>query len=415
MPPTRLLRVHVLIDLEWRPESGGQVTCWENLAHAARHAEGLHLTLHAQGKDEEAHDMHPRARLLLHKAVFSTKRIPFLQAPAHTDLAPFHPGLAASLTSADVIHTTDGFFAYAKTAEKVAGKRKIPLTHSVHTDTASYARIFTHAFLQKILGPAGELLDDVFGFSRSAARSMQARLAQHQSQCRLVLTARENDQRFAERVAGVGRVWPYRLGIDGRLFNPGKRGRQAFRLLHQIPSDAVIVLFAGRLDEGKNIMRLIEGMESAIKHGAPLFLVAAGIGPARPLIHKRLGTRVCLLGFLTPEELAIAYASADWLALPSTVETWGLVVAEALASGLPVIASCASGVGRFLEEEGAGFLVKEDTSAAWEAALMGACAFRDVLRLRELARAASSHFVSWEEALIEDFMPAWTKAAEERN
>jgi glycosyltransferase involved in cell wall biosynthesis len=143
--------------------------------------------------------------------------------------------------------------------------------------------------------------------------------------------------------------------------------------------------------------------------------VAAGIGPARPFIHKRLGTRVCLLGFLTPEELAIAYASADWLALPSTVETWGLVVAEALASGLPVIASCASGVGRFLEEEGAGFLVKEDTPAAWEAALMGAGVFRDVLRLRKVARAASSHFVSWEEALIEDFMPAWTKAAEERN
>ena len=119
--------------------------------------------------------------------------------------------------------------------------------------------------------------------------------------------------------------------------------------------------------------------------------------------------------FLAPEQLAIAYASADWLALPSTVETWGLVVAEALASGLPVIASCASGVGRFLEEEGAGFLVKEDTPAAWEAALMGACVFRDVQRLRKVARAASSHFVSWEEALIEDFMPAWTKAAEERN
>ncbi|HVY13106.1 MAG TPA: glycoside hydrolase, partial [Alphaproteobacteria bacterium] len=145
MPP---LHPHILIDLEWKPESGGQVMCWQRLAEAARHAEGLRLTLHAQGAKEEAHDLNPHARLLLHAPVFSTRRLPFLgHVPAHTDMAHYHPKLAESLAGADVIHTTDAFFAYARTAEKIAAQHRKPLVHSMHTDTVSYTRIFTRALL----------------------------------------------------------------------------------------------------------------------------------------------------------------------------------------------------------------------------------------------------------------------------
>jgi glycosyltransferase involved in cell wall biosynthesis len=407
----RPLHVHVLVDLEWSSQSGGQVTCWQRLATAARDVPGLEITLHAQGNDGAA-QIAPNVRLVLHKPVFSTRRIPFLHAPAHTDLASYHPGLARALEGADVIHTTDGFFAYAKTAERVAKTRNIPLVHSVHTDTVSYSRIFTRRFFEKSMGGLGTAMDDAFGISKNVANDMQRKLDQHEKQCRFVLVSREEDRASALKVTGPARVLNYRLGLDREMFTPDKRDRAAFHVRYNIPQNSIVVMFVGRIDEGKNIHRIIGGMERAIKNGAPLFLFAAGLGPAEKDIHARLKGHAATPGFLNEEDLSVAYAGADWLALPSTVETWSLVAEEALASGLPLIASCGSGVGRFLGSEGAGLLVREDSDKAWEAALMEACGLQDMDRLRSLARtAALAQFPDWSEALSNDFLPVWRMAA----
>jgi glycosyltransferase involved in cell wall biosynthesis len=407
------LNVHVLVDLEWNAASGGQVMCWQYLSAAAAHVPGLSLTVHAQGPEENVVTLNPQATLRLHKPVFSTRNIPFLHAPAHTDMADYHPALAKALEGADVIHTTDGFFAYAQTAEKVARRLKIPLVHSVHTDTVSYAALFARSFFKKNLGPLA-FLDDALAVSKTIGRKMQKRLDTHESRCRFVLTAREEDRILATRILGHARVKPYRLGLDRAMFNPAKRDRAALEAQYAIPPNAIVILFVGRLDEGKNISRLIGGMERAIKNGAPLFLITVGLGPAQKEIQSRLGHRAATPGFLNPEQLSPIYASADWLALPSTVETWSLVAEESLASGLPVMASSASGVGRFLGAEGAGLLVRDDSDAAWEAALMEACGLQDMDHLRTLARAAAvSQFPGWDEALAQDFLPVWQEAARE--
>jgi glycosyltransferase involved in cell wall biosynthesis len=405
------LKVHVLIDLEWKPEAGGQVMCWQHLARAASNTAGLQLTLHAQGTAEEKRTLHENVQLWLHKPVFSTKNIPLLHTPAHTDLAGFHPGLAKALADADVIHTTDGFFAYAQTAEKVSGQQGIPLVHSVHTDTISYSRIFTQSFLGKTFGPLGKLLDKGFSISKGVEKDMRKKLIRHESRCRYVLASREEDVQEAQKILGPSRARRYRLGVDGLTFHPGQRDRAGFCARHIIPGNPIIVLFVGRLDEGKNVMRLVEAMEVEIKKGAPLFLVAAGAGPKAEEIRSRLGLNVSLPGFLSPHELAVAYASCDWLALPSKVETWSLVVAEALSCGLPVMASSGSGVGRFLGVEGAGLLVEEDTNAAWEKALSTACTLQNSENLRAAAhKAALTHFPSWEQAFVQDFLPVWQEA-----
>jgi hypothetical protein len=187
------IQVHVLVDLEWRPQAGGQQLCWLNLAEAARGVDGLALTIHAQGESELDRVLHPNARLLLHKPVFSTRKLPFLRVPAHTDLARFHPALARALEGADVIHTTDAFFAYARTAEKVAGQRRLPLTHSIHTDTVSYSGIFTRGMLERNLGGVGRSLDGTFAIARRVQANMAAKLRRHESQCRFVLASCERD------------------------------------------------------------------------------------------------------------------------------------------------------------------------------------------------------------------------------
>ncbi|HVY12510.1 MAG TPA: glycosyltransferase, partial [Alphaproteobacteria bacterium] len=264
------------------------------------------------------------------------------------------------------------------------------------------------------LGALGRGLDNALGISRRAAKGMEKRLVQHHRACRTVLASRIDDQLQAERAVGSGRVRPYRLGLDSVQFHPNHRDKDAFFQRFAIPPGAVVLLFVGRLDAGKNVMLLAEAVARANAAGAPLFLLAAGKGPAENDLRRLLGPRVSLPGFLNAPELAAAYAGADYLALPSMVETWSLVAAEALASGLPVIAAASSGVGRFLGAEGAGLLVHANTVEAWQSALQDAAALPHPAALRDAARrTALAHFPSWEQALIEDFVPVWQRAAAE--
>ncbi len=404
------LHVHVLIDLEWKPESGGQVGCWQNLAAAADGLSGLRLTLHAQGPRDESRSLSPQVRLILRRPVFSTRVLPFLHAPAAADLAPGHPALANDLAGAEVIHTTDAHFAYARTAARHAGKNRRPLVHSIHTDAPAYGRIFTRRFLETMPFGAGRTLDRVFSLSHATEKSMRERLAAHEQRCRFVMAARDEDAGEAALEVGRARVRRYRLGVDKDMYRPQASARAALRKLYTIPEDATILAFAGRLDEGKNIYRLLAALDAARGRDAPLFLVAAGEGPARAEIRRKFTDCAAAPGFLPKPELAALYAGADFLVLPSMVETWSLVAAEALCCGTPVIASLGSGVGRFIEREGAGFLVHEDTDAAWTAALVHAARLRGDERPRDGARRAAAFFPAWREVLEHDFLPVWKEA-----
>jgi glycosyltransferase involved in cell wall biosynthesis len=168
----------------------------------------------------------------------------------------------------------------------------------------------------------------------------------------------------------------------------------------------------GRLDEGKNIYVLLEAFRAALQKGENLFLLAAGVGPAAEQIKETLSGHAAVPGFLSPEELAVAYASADWLALPSQVETWSMAAAESLASGCPVMAAAQSGTGRFVTAQGAGLMVGENTAAAWEEALHAAARLKSDRGLRARARAAAfQQFSGWQQALDEDFLPVWKQVA----
>src|SRR4051812_9996705 len=116
----RPVRVSVLIDLERGPNAGGHVIAWERLARAAAGDDGVDLTLHFSG-DDGVERVSDNVRFVSHRPVLSTARFGFLShIPAHTDLAPYHGRLAAALAESDIIHTTDAYFAFARTAERVA-------------------------------------------------------------------------------------------------------------------------------------------------------------------------------------------------------------------------------------------------------------------------------------------------------
>jgi glycosyltransferase involved in cell wall biosynthesis len=129
--------------------------------------------------------------------------------------------------------------------------------------------------------------------------------------------------------------------------------REAARKAAGIDPSAFVVLFTGKLVDRK---RPLDVIRAAARTSQPTTVLVAGSGPLEHAVREeasRLGVDVKMLGFLNQTELGRAYAIADCLALPSDhSETWGLVVNEALATGLPIVVSDAVGCAPDLVREG---------------------------------------------------------------
>ena len=405
------VNVHVLVDLEWSAEAGGHVKCWERFAEAAVNVPDINLTVHFSGQAAQRRQLCDSVTFEIHEPVFSTRRIPFIgHVPDHTDLALFHPELARKLMKADVIHTTDAYFAFAKTAERIAQQTLTPMVHSVHTDSVAYSELFTRKMLDERFNmfKLNRILIDDLRIPQRVGQGMRGRLEKHQRLCAHVLTSRDEDHVVAARVVPPARLGHLRLGIDRNVFKPTRGNRQKLNQKYNIPADAMVIVFVGRLDEGKNVYVLINAVERAIREGLPVFLIAAGIGPASEVIERVLHGHAVCVGFMPPHELAEIYASADFMALPSHVETWSMVAAEAMSCGLPVIAAAQSGVGRFIGDSHAGELVHEDSAVAWAEVVHQANSDVGDKTLRENAlHLANEHFPSWQQALEQDLLPVW--------
>jgi glycosyltransferase involved in cell wall biosynthesis len=134
--------------------------------------------------------------------------------------------------------------------------------------------------------------------------------------------------------------------VDNERFSAAAAAAWPSRREHRrrwaLGEQAVVVCFAGKLIPTKNIPELLTALALARRTRPELELLVVGDGELRPELEAsahELGVPTAWAGFLNQSELPQAYASADLLVLPSLGETWGLVVNEALACGLPVIAS----------------------------------------------------------------------------
>jgi glycosyltransferase involved in cell wall biosynthesis len=100
-----------------------------------------------------------------------------------------------------------------------------------------------------------------------------------------------------------------------------------------------------------------------------LRLVLVGGGPEEQRLRERVGDRACFRGWLDGEELACAYASADMFLFASRTDTFGQVVLEAQASGLPVIAVAEGGPLSLIDHRVSGVLCPPDADALADAVL----------------------------------------------
>jgi len=127
------------------------------------------------------------------------------------------------------------------------------------------------------------------------------------------------------------------------------------------------LLFVGRLSVQKNVPLLIKALHTCIyKYKLPLHLKIAGDGEKKAEIKRlikklKLEKYVSMLGSVAPNDLAHIYSSSDIFILPSHNESFGTVIIEAMASGVPVIATNISGVKNIITNNFNGILVNKNS------------------------------------------------------
>ena len=201
-----------------------------------------------------------------------------------------------------------------------------------------------------------------------------------------------NDQLAARLIDGdVANVITIPMGIDAGMFSPTMRDpamRQSLLARCGLAPDAVLLLGVGRLSPEKRWPLVIEGVTAAAQSRA-IGLAIVGDGRKRnaTVAAARGNPHVAILGPTNARtDLAIVMASADALVHGCEAETFGLVAAEAAASGLPLIVPDEGGAAAQIEE-GSGLTWRVPSAVSLRDAVISACDQMAVMRHRAVARA----------------------------
>jgi glycosyltransferase involved in cell wall biosynthesis/predicted metal-dependent phosphoesterase TrpH len=305
-----------------------------------------------------------------------------LSAVAEIDI-PFYKGLKIGIPSLpavvdaiaegryDMVHVTAPGPACIG-AWLVAKVLDLPLIGSYHTELALYTGLRT-----------GEAQLEVL---------MRMALAGFYGACQVVLSpSPATDRRLGGLGIGSERVGRWARGVDVQRFSP------ALRTPGHLPGE-VNVLYAGRLTKEKGLELLADAFLAARERDSRLHLVLAGGGPEADALQERLGEHATFLGWLQGEPLARAYASADVFMFASQTDTFGQVIVEAQASGLPVVAVAEGGPVSLIESEETGLLTPADPQALANGLLRlsGETLLRERMRRAALAAVQSR---TWEAAM----------------
>jgi glycosyltransferase involved in cell wall biosynthesis len=169
-------------------------------------------------------------------------------------------------------------------------------------------------------------------------------------------TADELEQKGVDR--DKIRIFP--RGVDIKRFHPAKRN--GFLESEVAGKDVTKLLYVGRVSREKNLERLAAVFKKLIREHSAVHLVIVGDGPYLEDMQQELaGTPCTFTGYLQGEDLAAAYASCDLFIFPSTTDTFGNVVLEAQASGLPVIVTDTGGPQENVLDGKTGLIVRGDS------------------------------------------------------
>ncbi len=261
---------------------------------------------------------------------------------------PFSTRLEEFLNShpLDIIHVHSPFI-LGRLGARVAKKLDIPLVFTYHTLYDQY----THYV---------PLIKDL---SKEFTRKVTVSFC---NQCDLVITPTEIICTHIEKMGVTSNIRWLPTGIDLTEFSSLDR-TWLKKKLGLDPGEPVL-LFVGRAAKEKNIPFVIDGFAKILEQYNKASLVIVGEGPETLNLKKyvkelALSERVFFTGNLSRVDLVNAYGGADLFVFSSATETQGIVIAEAKAAGLPVVAVNAFGVANMVSDGEDGYLVAMDRQA----------------------------------------------------
>jgi len=290
-----------------------------------------------------------------------------------------HRAVATALAEGcDLVHVQTPFVAHYA-ATRAARREGIPVLATYHTLFEEYLKHYAP------LVPAPWL--------RALARSFSRR------QCNALDAVIVPSVAIHERLASYGVKTPMHVLPTGIALPSGLNdGRRSFRARFAVDEQRPVALFVGRVAHEKNIDFLINVIDLTRQSVPDILLLVAGEGPALPHLRRAVAERglqshVQFIGYLEREvDLPACYAAADAFVFASRTETQGLVILEAMAAGLPVVALAAMGTIDILGAR-RGALVPADNPAAFSLAL--ADLLRDPVLRRRLASEGRSYAAEW--------------------
>jgi glycosyltransferase involved in cell wall biosynthesis len=278
----------------------------------------------------------------------------------------------------DILHVADpallGIAALYYGGGKYGGALHLPVVVSYHTDLPQYLHYYGLAFLEPFVWRILRVRHRRATVTLCTSTPMVSQLREH----------------GIESLA----LWPG--GVDSSLFCPDRQSAEMRNRLTQGHSESPLLIYVGRLSAEKNL----ESLRSWLQAFPNARLALVGDGPHRKKLEQLFaGLPAFFVGFLHKEELASAYASSDIFVMPSRTETLGLVVLEAMSSGLPVVAARAGGIPEMIQDGISGYLVDGDHQA--------------IDRLGELLRSKQNRETIGAQARVHASMRTWRNATEQ--
>lgn len=312
---------------------------WECAVAAPRYPPAVHAVWSADG-------FAPQGEVAIHS-------FPSVAAPLYPEIRLARPrvaqlGRVIAGFRPDLVHC-ETEFGIGRAGKAAAARAGVPVVSSYHTDFARYTEAYGARWLRNLV------TRHIARFHRSSRRVYTPSSIAREDLLRLGLRDVE--------------VWG--RGVDTELFHPGRRS-EALRAAFGMGSRYTF-LYVGRLAAEKRAAQVVDAfrLASEMLPKGVIHLILAGTGPREAELRAAAPPGVTFLGVLDRRgRLPDLYANCDCFVFASVTETLGLVVLEAMASGLPVIAVPAGGVRDHLRDGRNGIACREGDVGAMALAMV---------------------------------------------
>lgn len=341
-----------------------------------------HTVEHLQKQGDEVLIFSPQGGLKEYKGakIYGIKGIPL---PLYPELKLAIPNtsirFALQRFKPDLVHVVNpavlgvGGIYYAK-------KLNIPLIASYHTHLPQYLHHYNIGALEGILWELLKLAHNQAQLNLCTSTAMVNELVNH----------------------GIERVDLWQRGVDTDSFHPDLASVEMRNKLSQGHPDAPLLLYVGRVSAEKEIDKIKPVLESI----PDARLAIVGNGPAREELETLFAdTNTNFVGYLHGQELGAAYASADAFVFPSSTETLGLVLLEAMAAGCPVVAARRGGIPDIVTDGVNGYMFEPDDPQGAIAATQRLLAHQEERELLRLNARLEAEKWGWASATrqLQDF------------